>query len=100
MEKINHWSESNTNALIQGLSGIAGTIIDKKQSGQQVSSAENQIANLSQQTLQALGLYNSQTSQQQQQQIQSTGIKSNNTLLLVGGGVLLLVVLFMVFKRK
>lgn len=99
MEKINHWSESNTNALIQGLSGIAGTIIDKKQSGQQVSSAENQIANLSQQTLQALGLYNSQTSQQQQQ-IQSTGIKSNNTLLLVGGGVLLLVVLFMVFKRK
>lgn len=99
MEKINHWSESNTNALIQGLSGIAGTIIDKKQSGQQVSSAENQIANLSQQTLQALGLYNSQTSQQQQQ-IQSTGMKSNNTLLLVGGGVLLLVVLFMVFKRK
>lgn len=98
MEKTNHWSEANTTALIQGLGGLAGNIIDKKQSGGNVSNAENQIAGLSQQLLQTLGLANQQ--QQQVQQPVKSGITGNTVILLIVGVLVVGILAFAIFKRK
>jgi len=105
MEKINHWNESNTTALIEGISGIAGNIINKQKVGAAITSAEQQVANLSQQTLQALGLANQQQMQNDSQLTAykpSIGkwIQANQTLFIVLIGVLSLIIFMIIKKRK
>lgn len=56
LRRVNHLTGENTTALINQLGGIAGQLIDAKKSGTQLSGAGNNLANLSEQTLAALGI--------------------------------------------
>lgn len=86
----NHWNASNTNTLITGLSGIAGTLIAEKQAGQQLSPAANQLAAIAQQTAAAALAAQQPT----------PNPTTNYTPLILGGaGLVVLIVLFLAFKK-
>jgi len=91
MERINHWNETNTNALIQGISGIAGNIINAKNNGAVISVQDQQIAALAQQTQAAL--LKSQTPQ-------SSGLGAGGITTIVLVGVVFLAIVFMLHKFK
>lgn len=96
MEKVNHLSEANTTALITGIGGLASQIIATKNSGGKITSAEQQIANLSEQTLKALGLATNPPPPPPPVQKGLTG----TTMLLIGGSVFLLIALVLIYKFK
>jgi len=100
MERANHWSDENTQALIQGVTGVAGQLIQQKKSGGSLSAQENAVASLSEQTLKALALYDSQNSQAVQQQQSQPKSNNTKTMLFIVGGILLVVIAFFLFKRK
>lgn len=79
----------NTTSVIGSLAGLAGQIIDAKKSGANVSASENQLANLSAQTLAALNA----AQQPQPQPIISTPI------ILAGIAAVVLIVVVLVFKK-
>jgi hypothetical protein len=89
MHLTNHWNEANTTALIQGISGVAGNIINKQKSGGSISGNDAQIAYLAQQTAAALA-----------QAQQPNPVQSNNTLLYIGGGLALLLIVFIMYKNR
>lgn len=89
--KRNHWSDQNTTALIGAIGGIAGSLINEKNSGAPLSPSADKVATLAQQTAAALAAA---------QQQKNTPPPTNYTPLLLGGGVLvIIVVLFLAFKK-
>jgi len=93
MEKINHWNEANTTALIQGISGIAGNIIANKNAGNQISQGDAQVAYLAQQTAAALGQAN------QQQTAAASGLQGN-TIIYIAAGIAIIIIGVVLFKKK
>lgn len=89
----NHWSEANTGQLINQLGGIAGAIINDQKSGVPVSGGAANVANLSAQTLAALGIA------QQNPQANISPPTNYTPLLLMGGGLVLVIVLIMFLKK-
>lgn len=87
----NHWSEQNTNQLISSLGGIAGQIINDKKNGVPVSGSANNVANLSQQTLAALGIASANP---------NADIKTTNFTPFIIGGVALVAIIVLIFALK
>lgn len=93
---VDHLSEANTGALITGITGIAGQLIQNRNSGAG-SPAANQVANLSEQTLAAVlaaqGVKPSPTQQ-------PPAIPQTNYMIFGAVAVVALLLIFFVIKAK
>ncbi len=90
-----NWSDQNTSALITGISGIAGQLLNKNQGA--LTPEQQRVAQLAQQTANALA----QAQQQEYIVEQKPGFLQSPTFIMVAGGIAFLIIgLFLSRKTK
>lgn len=90
----NHWNDANTTALINGISGIAGNIIDDRNAGAYVSNQDAKLASLAEQTALALAQAN-----QANQNPEPTWMQKNGVILSFAAVGIIIIILVLLKKR-